>query len=300
MRKNRIGRELERAFRFIREFGIRGLPFYSRYLLARHGIGSAVQTITLPGLTAPIKLRKATSDPEVFYQVFVFKTYDFSYYQQYSYLESIYQRAVANGERPLIIDCGASIGLSSIWYALRFPKARIYAVEPNKGNFAMLQTNVKAYSNIVPLHAAIWNENARVKIIDESAEAWAFRVEQAAAGDIAAMTVPDIMQHAAATKILLIKIDIEGAEQELFRNNIDWLNSTAAVAIELHDWMLPGAGTSGAFINALAKESYEVVWRGETMFCVKMPPRPSDHQLRSDDARSAATSSSRGMTTVGP
>src|SRR5580704_19091982 len=104
MRKNRIGRELERAFRFIREFGIRGLPFYSRYLLARHGIGSAVQTITLPGLTAPIKLRKATSDPEVFYQVFVFKTYDFSYYQQYSYLESIYQRAVANGERPLIID----------------------------------------------------------------------------------------------------------------------------------------------------------------------------------------------------
>ena len=216
MRKNRIGQELERAFRFIREFGIWGLPFYSRYLLARHGIGSALQIIKLPGITAPIEIRKATSDTEVFYQVFVFKTYDFSYCPQYSHLQLVYRRAVENGERPLIIDCGASIELSSIWYALRFPKARIYAVEPNKGNFAMLQKNVKAYSNIVPLHAAIWNENTRVKIIDESAEAWAFRVEPATAGDIAAMTVPDIMQHAAATKILLIKIDIEGAEQELF------------------------------------------------------------------------------------
>ena len=38
-----------------------------------------------------------------------------------------------------IIDGGANIGLTSVFFANRYPKAEIVAVEPEEGNFEMLR-----------------------------------------------------------------------------------------------------------------------------------------------------------------
>jgi len=43
------------------------------------------------------------------------------------------------------------------------------------------------------------------------------------------------------SKIDLIKIDIEGSEKEVFKNNTDWLKRTELLIIELHDELAPGA-----------------------------------------------------------
>jgi len=277
MRKIDLAHDLEAAWRFMREFGIRGLIIFYRYSLARYGLGNAMQEIAIPGALGAIRLRTNTTDPEVFYEVFGKRAHELQR------LQEVYERIVANGECPLIIDCGANIGITAIWYALNYPKARIYSIEPDSGNFSVLKANAGAYSNIVPLHAAIWNRSTRLAIVDKSAPAWAVRVDEVRGGAIGALTVADVLRLAGATKIFLIKIDIEGAEQALFRDNIDWLASTAVIAIELHDWMLPGQGSSRNFLTALAQHPFELLLRGETIFCVRTTPQPSaeipDRQL---------------------
>jgi FkbM family methyltransferase len=263
MRKIDIMYELGSVRRFAKVFGIRGLGIFYRYMLVRYGIGKAIQTVTLPRAPGTIELRKDTTDPDVFDYVFARRSYNFSYLQGY------YERAVSAGEVPLVIDCGANIGITSIWYALRYPNARVYAIEPDRDNFMILQRNVKAYPNIVPLLAAVWNRSTAVEIVNRSASAWAFRVQEVAGGDIVALTVPEAMRLAGATSILLIKINIEGSEQELFRDNTEWMESTTAIAIELHDWLRPG--TSRNFVTELARRPFEIIIQNDIMLCIKTP-----------------------------
>jgi len=61
-------------------------------------------------------------------------------------LRRYYERIVADGRQPLIIDCGANIGCASVWFATQYPKARILAVEPDPDNFRMLVRNSKPYA----------------------------------------------------------------------------------------------------------------------------------------------------------
>src|ERR1700741_4382586 len=75
--------------------------------------------IALPGISHQLKLRKGTSDLEVFREIFLFNTYDFPV-----------------PEPRTIVDAGANIGLSAVYFANRFKDATIFAVEPESSNFA--------------------------------------------------------------------------------------------------------------------------------------------------------------------
>lgn len=262
---------LRQLLGFVREFGPGGMWLFARYCLLHFSIGSDVQALNIPRV-GHLRLRKRTTDRHVFFQVFVQRGYDFSGFEQNAHLQKIYDGAVAKGELPLIIDCGANIGLSAVWYAVRYPAARVFAVEPEAGNFALLCANARPFPNIVPINAAVWDNDASLAIVDAAAAAWSFQVSESAPGESAlcAVTIPAIMAQAEANRLLLAKIDIEGAEQTLFRANTDLMESTTAIAIELHDWMLPGRGSSRPFLTALARYPFEIVWRGETMFCVRM------------------------------
>ncbi len=66
----------------------------------------------------------------------------------------------------VIIDAGANIGLASIYFANKYPKAKIIAIEPEKGNFAILKKNVSPYSNIFLIQAVLWNKNEKINLLD--------------------------------------------------------------------------------------------------------------------------------------
>ena len=54
-------------------------------------------------------------------------------------------------DRPsVIIDAGANIGLASIWFASKFPEARILAIEPEKSNYELLVRNVEPLHHVTP------------------------------------------------------------------------------------------------------------------------------------------------------
>lgn len=184
------------------------------------------ERINVKGIKHPIHLRQNTSDILVFQEVFLFESYNLS--------------------RPntgVIIDGGGNIGLTSIFFATKFPEAKIYSVEPSNSNFSVLLENTKGYPSIIPIHSALWNNDTSLKIIDMNENQWAFAVTECSTSDpdaFKAVSLTSLMKKYSIEYIDILKLDIEGSEREVFAENYDyWITRTRCILIELHDWMKP-------------------------------------------------------------
>ena len=71
-----------------------------------------------------------------------------------------------------------------------------------------------------------------------------------------------------ADEIDILKLDIEGAEKEVFTSNYHrWLPKTRILIVELHDRMK--AGCSSAFIKAMADYNFTIHPKGENFLCIR-------------------------------
>lgn len=210
------------------------------------------------------------SDAKFGTQIIRKRTTDWPTYQQVFNQEDY---AFAHGPVRRILDLGANVGYSAVYYHRRFPTASIVAVEPSTANVAAAAVNVqlaRADHAIAVVPSAIWHSGSRLKITNPQANAWAFRVAEAQPGDptsFVARTVPDLMRQFRWSTIDLVKIDIEAAERFLFSQNTEWLASVQEVVIELHDRFTPGC--RAPVIEALDRHfgAYEEIIKGEnTLF----------------------------------
>lgn len=143
-----------------------------------------------------------------------------------------------------IIDGGANIGLTSIFFANKYPNAQIVAVEPELANFEMLRKNTEHYSTISLLNTGIWDHNSHLKIVDTGKGNNSFTVEELAfpiKESIEAVSIADIMHKNKWKVIDILKLDIEGSERNVFDKNYEgWLPFVKVLIIELHDRMISG------------------------------------------------------------
>ncbi|MGH9414232.1 MAG: FkbM family methyltransferase [Terriglobales bacterium] len=213
---------------------------------------------------ATITLRPATSDRRIFEQVFLDDEYDLRALARWPELD-----AAGNAEpAPLILDLGANIGLASLALHWQFPRARILALEPEPGNFAQLCHNVAGIAAITPLHAAVAPRDGWVRILNPTGPSAGFRTEPAAAETPAAIPARSIDSLLADAPALVIKMDIEGAERDLFADGATrWLARTRLLIVEPHDWAFPGQALSQPLLVALAARAGDVLVRGEHLLC---------------------------------
>jgi FkbM family methyltransferase len=247
------------------------------YLLASATVGpGSPKPLRIRETTEPIWLRNGTSDFEVMEEIFVHREYDFTGWpSHHAMVERAYADAISAGKVPVILDCGANIGLASIWFALRYPRARIYAIEPEPDNFAMLRRNVGGYANVVPVHAAISDQVTRVSLRNPQDQPWACQTEEDETGGIETVTIPDLFARFPDSEPLIVKVDIEGHETTLFRSNTDWADDTPLVVFEMHDWLFAWRGTGDAILRCLTQRSRDYLIRGEHLFAFAHPTRRS-------------------------
>ncbi|WP_348260957.1 FkbM family methyltransferase [Telmatobacter sp. DSM 110680] len=172
-----------------------------------------------------MSLRLDTTDMRVFDDVLVKEDYAFG----------------LPSSAKVIVDAGANIGMTSLFYAYKFPSAKIFAVEPELSNFNMLRKNVRAYHNILPIHAALWHSEGRISVStspDEAFGHWGF-VVSANPGDVSSITIPSLMRDFGLDYIDLLKVNIEGSEKEVFEA-CQWQDRIGSVVIELHDHFKSG------------------------------------------------------------
>jgi len=199
-----------------------------------------------------------------------------------------YRNMISEGKRPLIIDCGANIGLASIWFSINFPEAIVYAIEPDRDNFQMLRKNVGEYKQVVPLLGGIWDHSAYLKIDNPDAGSAAFQVsevekfsnhDEPPSSAIRAYSVAEIFAMAKCKEALIVKVDIEGAESMLFRTNTDWLLDTRLLIIELHDWLFPWKGTSRTFLSCISQLRFDFLFKDENAFFLKYEKYLMNHSM---------------------
>ena len=67
----------------------------------------------------------------------------------------------------LVVDAGANCGYSALWFAWKYPSTKVYALEPDPGNFEILEKNSELYGErIIPMRVALWPEDREVYISD--------------------------------------------------------------------------------------------------------------------------------------
>ena len=167
----------------------------------------------------------------------------------------------------IIIDGGANIGAASLYFSHVYPQAMIYALEPEPSNFAMLKRNCDGVKNILPLQLALWSESARLRFDDPHSEKWAFSVSSGdgtKGSQVEAVGLNDLMRQYGMDCVDILKLDIEGAEREVFSANRAWLDKVKIIAIELHDRFKEGC--AAAFYDALHGVAFRQEMRGGSIF----------------------------------
>jgi FkbM family methyltransferase len=221
---------------------------------------SQLQKLTSKSLSNPVFARPGSSDLMVFGQVIVER--------EYRCLDEV-------SDAGLIIDCGANVGYSSAYFLTRWPTCYVVAVEPDPDNYKILVKNLEPYhGRCTTIQAAVWPHNERIKLNRSLGlgNEWGQSVDRVAAAeeceDVTPVSIPMIMATSGRDRVSILKIDIEGAERELFDADVSWLNLVDNMVIELH-----GEHCARSFFAAIGNDRFDVTTCGELTVCLNRAHR---------------------------
>jgi len=145
----------------------------------------------------------------------------------------IYKFHTAN-PRPRIVDCGANIGLSVLYFKKLYPDAVITAFEPDPKVFSALQANVAAAraSDVTIVPHAVAQSEGTLKFFSEGADGGRVTTEHDT-DSIITITTERLSPHL-SQKVDFLKIDIEGAEVEVLEEARGSLENVSAIFVEYH------------------------------------------------------------------
>lgn len=158
-----------------------------------------------------------------------------------AYEELIYKKIYmfsAAHDTPIILDFGANIGLSVLFFAKYYPNADVYAYEADPRIYHYLENNVAQFkTSRIHLHnAVIYDENTTLSFFSEGADGGhVCRENEFGAScreEVVAADAKEILQS--FSYIDFLKMDIEGAERRVLPRIKDELGKVQNIFVEYH------------------------------------------------------------------
>lgn len=151
------------------------------------------------------------------------------------FLERIYEFS-AKTDSPKILDLGANIGLSVLFFKDLYPNSEITALEADTKIFSYLKKNIDStgYEGIKLINQAVWYENTILSFMSEGADAGQIVSETNESNnkiDVKAIDISELLQK---NQFDFIKMDIEGAEEFVVPRCKGLLDSVQHFFIEYH------------------------------------------------------------------
>jgi FkbM family methyltransferase len=169
-----------------------------------------------------VVLRTYSSDPDVFKQVFIDKQYDLP---------------VPMERVRTLLDGGANVGLSTLYFLMRCPNAFVLALEPDPENYRYAIANTRVFaSRVRMLPMALWSREGQLDLVRGDA-AWAssVRMSESPSLPVEGISIAGALQLCGWSQVDLIKLDIEGAEVEVLdAATPNTIHQGKCWAIELH------------------------------------------------------------------
>lgn len=179
-----------------------------------------------------VQLRANTSDISVFEEIFISGEYK-------KLLDVLLINKI---EITSIVDLGSNIGLASYFLFKYYSHAFFVCVEPDSGNFKLLEKNTSDIINKVLYRNAVWSHETVLDLNNNFRDGldWSIKVgeiSENSVNKVAAITLPMIIEKHSIMEIGLLKIDIEGSEFELFKTieSASFLEKVKAIVVEIHD-----------------------------------------------------------------
>lgn len=151
------------------------------------------------------------------------------------FIEEIYRfRPTSN--TPRILDCGAHIGMSVLFFKHNYPGAVITAFEPDTANFQLASNNISGwkFENVELVPKAIWIHNDQIQFqqTHDMGSNIVDGVETSGEGvvQIPCQRLRDLLNE----EIDFLKLDIEGAEYEVIKDSADRLRNVKNIFLEYH------------------------------------------------------------------
>lgn len=154
--------------------------------------------------------------------------------------EEVFERQIykfkTKNRAPKIIDGGANIGLSAIYFKQLYPESSVIAFEPDDMAFEALRKNLASfgYNDVECLQKALWNSDTSLQFLHEGADG----------GRIALPEDKGTLVTIAATRLRpyltepvdLLKLDVEGAETDVLKDCSDLLHNVEYLFVEYHSF----------------------------------------------------------------
>ncbi len=260
-----------RASYYIRRLGLPGVYRFCRdYLKNYVGPTGRLIAVTSPQ-NGVMTVRSRTSDFDVYFQTFYVRESDVSGFAQGADLRRRYEEILARGKTPVVIDGGGNIGTVSALLAATFPRAQIVLIEPDAKNLEMARLNTERVGNVALRRSALWSSPGMVTFASSGDAPNAITVTPRPKGEasdsngVVATTIDGVLAEYPAGELLLMKIDIEGAESEALSADAAWTKSVPVCIIEPHDWMLPGHASLKKLLAIPAFRNGDIVLSGENL-----------------------------------
>jgi FkbM family methyltransferase len=170
----------------------------------------------------PFSYRPGTTDLLVLEQVFLDQEY---------HVEPLEPQSIE-----YIVDLGSNIGVTAMFWAQRYPNARMALVEPDPDNFKLLTQNTAAFSERCILFNAAESDQRGTASFFRSQREYGHSIVKTddcvSEIQVPTLTVPDILS--AFPRVDLLKMDIEGGEQIVMPTIRDWQPAPRYLIAELH------------------------------------------------------------------
>ncbi len=142
---------------------------------------------------------------------------------------------VPKSDQPVILDCGANIGISVLNYKRQFPGAKIIAFEPDPQIVPILRRNLErnGAADVVVVEAAVWIRQGESKFFCEGADGSKLIMDDESVSTSAVVKTVDLADFISGP-IDLIKMDIEGAEFEVIAALGEKLRQVRNMVVECH------------------------------------------------------------------
>jgi FkbM family methyltransferase len=142
-----------------------------------------------------------------------------------------------SSECPVIIDCGANMGVSVLFFAKEYPKAKIIAFEPETAIYQVLQNNIASFHlTNVELHCkAVWDSVTTLEFMTDHGMGGSVTntFSNQASTKVETVRLADYLNQ----RVDFLKLDIEGAEYTVLKDCEPLLKNVQHIFVEYHSYI---------------------------------------------------------------
>jgi FkbM family methyltransferase len=168
----------------------------------------------------------------------------------------------AECEAPLILDCGANIGMASLYFKWLYPKSRVRAFEPDPATFRLLKQNIAQNNLDVEAHnCALWDQDGKVNFFVDPSNPGTLLMSTNGSrlkGELIEVPARRLSNFIDGT-VGLLKLDVEGAEHKVLGDLVQTgkIDAIRQMVIEYHHRIGQDKSCLAEFLFMLERAGFE-------------------------------------------